>query len=266
MVPLNSFLHFFVCLRFPILLLIVACQHLYPDDVLWAEEGYLFSWQMKMRDKDGYADFTVTYMDTGEKLLVRNSDYLTRVQWNRLPQRAEYILGYAHFLCQNYGEQRPVQVHVDSQCTYNSRAFQPIVYPDVNLCEKRVNLFSSSVGDWIVPLTTPFTSTRADEQAKIVEDGVAAIMENGPEQYVKERVAKYFGADLFFGTVLSFDPGAKEGRWLIKFDDGEQKYFKIRELARRLHLYRSKRRLDFEGPMGGETCRSFHDEECKADL
>jgi hypothetical protein len=215
---------------------------------------------MKMRDKLGNADFIVTDVQSGKTVLVKNSDYLTRVQQYRMPDRAEYILGYAHFLCEIYGEDRPVQVHVDSQCSYNGRIHQPLVDPTANLCEKRVDLFSSSVGDWIVPMMTPFHSRLKDHKAKIVKDGVAAILESDPAQLVNKRVAKYLGnGDLHFGTVVEFIPdntGDDVGTWVVHFDSGKQKYFSIQDMARRFDLYASKRRLDAEyiRPPGGATC------------
>ncbi|MEM9694254.1 MAG: HTTM domain-containing protein, partial [Myxococcota bacterium] len=58
-------------------LLMPLRHHLYPSNVAWSEEGHMFSWRMKLRDKGGPFTFRVVDKNTGEQWTVDPKDQLT---------------------------------------------------------------------------------------------------------------------------------------------------------------------------------------------
>ena len=83
--------------------------------------------------------------------------------------------------------------------------------------------------------TPPTTEPRVPKKPK-----------TNPESYVNRRVAKYFGDQLYFGTVKSFGPETRFGDqiWHVKYDDSDKEDYDADDLDDGLRLYRQKRRAD----------------------
>jgi len=135
----------------------------------------------------------------------------------------------------------------------------------VNLCEKSLSLFSTSVGDWIVPLTTPFESKRKETNARIEREGVAAIKKANPTDFVGQRVAQYVDKVLYFGTVSKHKPHAEGDRWVIQYDDGDREKLTRKFLARGLDLYSKKQHLDYKNPQAGDDEDTGDEEEAESE-
>lgn len=97
------------------------------------------------------------------------------------------------------------------------------------------------VNDNIVKSTTKKTTKRQ------------AAEEADPEtphkrSYIGRRVAKYFGKELYFGTIASWDPAAivddKLDLWRVEYDDGDSEDFELFEVEEGQKLYQQEKKRD----------------------
>ncbi len=129
-------------------LLLPLRHHLYPGEVSWTEEGHLWSWHMKLRDKSGTARFFVTDGDRTWQVNLR--DYLSRQQIEKMSTRPDMILQFAHHLADRMKKEgKSVAVHARVYVSLNGRTPQPLIDPTVNLAETPRNLWPAP---WILPL------------------------------------------------------------------------------------------------------------------
>ncbi|MBL8842985.1 MAG: HTTM domain-containing protein [Planctomycetes bacterium] len=132
---------------------------LYPGNVSWTEEGHLFAWHMKLRSKTSSAHFVVTDPVTGERRIVDPRAELADWQAQKMGDRPEMVLQYAHHLARRYtvvdpatGAARRPQVRAIVDCSLNGRDAQPLIDPNVDLAAVERSL---APAPWIVPLTEP---------------------------------------------------------------------------------------------------------------
>lgn len=126
----------------------------YPGDVAWNEEGHLFSWRMKLRDKEGRARFRLHDLDTDERWIVRPAGRLPRRSEKMMRTRPDLLLQFAHHLAAEArarGHAR-VAVYADVEVRLNGRSPQRLVDPNVDLATQPRTLGPST---WILPLTEP---------------------------------------------------------------------------------------------------------------
>lgn len=109
---------------------------LYKSDVLWAEEGFRFSWRVMVIEKTGQAIFTVHDGASERSSLVNNLQYITEKQELMMATQADLIVQFAHFLANEYatrhGYQNP-RVTVESFVSLNGRRSQRFVSDTVDL-------------------------------------------------------------------------------------------------------------------------------------
>jgi hypothetical protein len=129
-------------------------HHLYPGDVNWTEEGHLFAWHMKLRDKSAEAVFFITDPASGKKWKVKPDRYLKARQRDKMATRPDLILQFSHFLAAEMRKAGYANVEVRAQvmASLNGRAPQLLVDPTVDLTKERRSLWPAR---WIVPLTEP---------------------------------------------------------------------------------------------------------------
>ena len=129
---------------------------LYPGDADWTEEGHLFSWHMKLRDKEGVAAFFITDLARGETWEADLEDDLTERQAEKMAARPEMVLQFAHHLARKARDagRGPVSVHAEVYASLNGRKPQRLIAPDVDLAAQPRSLAPAT---WIVPLTEPLT-------------------------------------------------------------------------------------------------------------
>lgn len=132
--------------------LLVPLRHLlYPSEVSWSEEGHLFSWHMKLRDKEAEARFFVTDPTANEAWEVDPHAYLTPWQLQKMSNRPDMILQFSHHLAdelRGQGRER-VEVRAQVMASLNGRPPQWLIDPTVDLAAQPRNLEPAS---WIVPL------------------------------------------------------------------------------------------------------------------
>jgi vitamin K-dependent gamma-carboxylase len=129
-------------------------HHFYAGAVEWNEEGHMFSWRMKLRDKAGMTKFYIKFTDTDgaqKTEIVDPNLVLTQTQVRKMNGRPQMILLFALHLANLVEEQlgsRPA-VHVLSICSLNYRRPQLLIDPTVNLAEAEPWQW---ISDWIIDL------------------------------------------------------------------------------------------------------------------
>ncbi len=125
---------------------------IYPGTVAWTEEGHRFSWRMKLRDKEARIEFQVLDPDTGKYWQVNPAIWLTRRQFEKMPNRPDMILQFAHHLDtvwqDKYRVRAPV-VTAQTLCSLNFRKPQYLLDRQRDLSTVPRSL---KPADWILPL------------------------------------------------------------------------------------------------------------------
>ena len=139
----------FFALFFTIQLLLPFRYWLYPGELFWTEQGYRFSWRVMLMEKAGYAQFTVKD-DTGKRVVVNNTQFLTPLQEKMMSTQPDMLLQYAHHLRDQFTRRgfRQPQVYVDSYVAMNGRMGKPLVDPTTDLAKEDDSLASKT---WIIP-------------------------------------------------------------------------------------------------------------------
>ena len=71
---------------------------LHDGNVLWTEQGYRFSWRVKLVAKYGNATFYVEDPNTNRRIEIHNEDFLEPIQEKKMSVKPELILQFAHHL------------------------------------------------------------------------------------------------------------------------------------------------------------------------
>lgn len=150
----NSLLVFFAA-WFAYQILFPLRHFLYPGNVSWTEEGHRFAWQMKLRDKEAFADFAILDPVTKQSWYVEPEPYLTEKQARKMPTQPDMILQFAHFLEKKWKQDYDldnVEIMVNNYVSLNGREPAPMVNPSIDLTKIERNL---SHADWVLPLREP---------------------------------------------------------------------------------------------------------------
>jgi vitamin K-dependent gamma-carboxylase len=137
--------------------ILVPLRHLlYPGNVSWTEEGHRFAWQMKLRDKEAVALFTVRDPASGREWRVNAATYLARHQSEEMASRPDMIVQFAHHLARVWAERRGiigVEVRARVCASLNGRKAALLIDPGRDLARVERSLGHA---DWILPLAEPF--------------------------------------------------------------------------------------------------------------
>lgn len=123
-------------------------HHYFEGNVAWTEEGHRYSWRMMLRSKQGYGDFKVKNLTTGQTETIRPAVYLNKTQRRKMYTHPDMILQMAHFIRDQYtakGEE--VAVYANIKVKLNGRKYQPFIDPTVDLAKEEWLFFSSS--NWV---------------------------------------------------------------------------------------------------------------------
>jgi hypothetical protein len=123
---------------------------LYPGRILWTEQGFRFSFNVMLMEKDGSAEFRVRDPDTGRTFLVEATQLFTPYQARMMATQPDMILQAAQALAAQYrgrGVARP-EVRADVFVSLNGRPSARLVDPDVDLARERDGLHAQR---WILP-------------------------------------------------------------------------------------------------------------------
>jgi hypothetical protein len=155
----------FITMWFLFQVLIPLRHFFYPGNVNWNEQGHRFAWQMKLRDKEGFADFTIVDPKSGKNWYVRPEDYLTPRQARKMATQPDMILQFAYYLEKLWARHYhidDVQVRVDNYVSLNGRPPAPMVNPSIDLTRIKRDL---GPADWILPLHIPLNQPGPNSQS-----------------------------------------------------------------------------------------------------
>ena len=132
--------------------LLVPVRHLlYPGDVCWTEQGFRFSWNVMLMEKNGSVDFRIVEPGTGRHFRASALDYFTRYQTKMMAPQPDMVLQAAQVVAADFrarGVQEP-QVFVDAFASLNGRPMQRLIDPRVDLARQ---VDSLAPKPWILPL------------------------------------------------------------------------------------------------------------------
>jgi hypothetical protein len=132
--------------------LLLPLRHwLYPGRVSWTEEGHLFAWHMKLRDKEGHVRFWKRRPRTAERHPIDHRPLLTSRQEKQMSGRPAMIVQFARHLRDEIArtEGELWEITADAYVSLNGRPPQLLIDPGVDLAALEPGW---SPAWWIVPL------------------------------------------------------------------------------------------------------------------
>jgi vitamin K-dependent gamma-carboxylase len=138
-------------LYFAVQLLLPLRHWLYPGDVCWTEQGYRFSWNVMLMEKNGSVDFRVVEPGSGRTFSVSPLDYFTPYQNKMMASQPDMVLQAAQIVAEDFrarGVVAPV-VYADAFASLNGRAMQRLIDPRTDLAQKVDGLSNKP---WILPM------------------------------------------------------------------------------------------------------------------
>jgi vitamin K-dependent gamma-carboxylase len=137
--------------------LLLPLRHfLYPSNVDWTEEGYLYAWRMKLTAKDASAQFFATDPSTNTTWEIDPRPYFSRPalrasSYEEIARRPDLTLQFAHHLASDLRRRGYANVEVRALVTasMNRRRRQLLIDPRADLAAQPRTLGPSA---WIVPL------------------------------------------------------------------------------------------------------------------
>jgi hypothetical protein len=131
---------------------------LYPGYASWTEEGHLYSWHMKLRNKTGSGEFTARDAATGASWKIDPREYLAKRQEREMYGHPDELLQFAHHVADEYAKTGKGRLEVRARVfvSLNGRKPQLLVDPDVDLAAQPRSL---GRWPWIVPLEEPLRAT-----------------------------------------------------------------------------------------------------------
>lgn len=137
---------------------------LHEGNVFWTEEGYRFSWRVKLVTKNGNAQFYVEDRETKRRIEIKNSDYLSAIQEKKMSVKPELILQFAHHLAEEFRDTiiqagnkefhlvKP-KIYAEVNVSLNGRASHPLIDPNIDLSQINPDQISSILINKYHPFT-----------------------------------------------------------------------------------------------------------------
>lgn len=124
---------------------------LYPGNVCWTEEGFRFSWNVMLMEKNGFVEFEVRQPSSGKKWVLPPKEYLSPFQAKMMSTQPDMILQFAHYLKKKFEEEgyEGVEVHAHAFASLNGREVQRLIDPSIDLAKISEGFAPKT---WIVPL------------------------------------------------------------------------------------------------------------------
>lgn len=146
-------------------------HHLYPGDVAWNEEGHMFSWRMKLRNKRGRFSLRVVDEATGNEWTVYPDNQLTGRQYRKAATRPDLMIYYVHYLRDAYERDMnmDVAIYADAFVSLNYRPEQRFVDPEVDLAAEEAKVIGENT--WV----TDFEDTPLPVELPKIERGLAPV-------------------------------------------------------------------------------------------
>jgi hypothetical protein len=137
---------------FLLIQLLVPLRHwLYPGELCWTEQGFRFSWNVMLMEKDGAVDFRVVEPRTGRTFHVSPRHYFTAYQTAMMAPQPDMVLEAAQLVAADFrarGVEQPA-VYADAFASLNGRPMQRLIDARVDLA-RETDGFSNK--PWILPM------------------------------------------------------------------------------------------------------------------
>ena len=146
-------------------------HYLYPGDVAWNEEGHMFSWRMKLRNKRGRFSLRVVDKATGNEWTVYPDTQLTGQQYRKAATRPDLMIYYVHYLRDAYKRDMNMDdaIYADAFVSLNCRPEQRFVDPEVDLAAEEAKVIGENT--WI----TTFEETPLPVELPKIERGLTPV-------------------------------------------------------------------------------------------
>jgi vitamin K-dependent gamma-carboxylase len=140
--------------------LLMPLRHLlYPGQMCWTEQGFRFSWNVMLMEKNGSVDFRVVEPSTGRVFRVSPDDYFTPYQTAMMSPQPDMLLEAARVIAADYRQRGVVEpaVYADAFASLNGRPMQRLLDQNVDLSREVDGLSNKT---WILPMKSePLTHT-----------------------------------------------------------------------------------------------------------
>ncbi|PWJ58005.1 vitamin K-dependent gamma-carboxylase-like protein [Dyadobacter jejuensis] len=114
-------------------------SYAYPGNVLWHEQGFRFSWNIMLMEKNASLEYEVIFKNNGKKIYVRPEKHLNTIQAKQCSFQPDMILQFAHYLNQYYKDQGLGNTEVYAICyaSVNGHASRLLIDPEVDLVTQK---------------------------------------------------------------------------------------------------------------------------------
>ncbi len=135
---------------FSVQILLPLRQYVFPQSVLWTEEGHRMSWRMMLRSKSGFAVYHIVDKKTQLKSTINLDHYLTKKQQRLVSTKPDFIWQFSQRLKEDFAKKgQDVSVYVDCHISVNGRDYIPFINPEVDIAAAKWSAFKHS--EWILP-------------------------------------------------------------------------------------------------------------------
>lgn len=140
-----------MCCFFAFQLLMPFRYLLYKGDVMWTEQGFRYSWNVMLMEKNGYVEFYLKDKNTGREQLIIADKYLSRQQIKMMSTQPDMILQLAHFLADEHKSKtgNEAAVRAEAHASLNGRGSKLLIDPTIDLAAQQDNLCEKN---WITSL------------------------------------------------------------------------------------------------------------------
>ena len=120
-------------------LLLPFRSHLYSGNVLWHEQGFRFSWNIMLMEKNASLEYVIKVKKTGQEFTVKPIQFLTRIQARQMSFQPDMIVQFAHYLHGYYLENGlgDTEIRADCYASLNGRGSALLVDPTVDLAREK---------------------------------------------------------------------------------------------------------------------------------
>ncbi|MEO6685793.1 MAG: HTTM domain-containing protein, partial [Dyadobacter sp.] len=141
----------FLFLFFSVQLFMPFRSRLYGGNVLWHEQGFRFSWNIMLMEKNASLEYEVKVKGTGKQFTVRPNKFLTRIQARQCSFQPDMILQFAHILHQYYLDSGVGDTEIRAICyaSVNGHGSKLLINPNVDLTKQQDSFARKSwITDW----------------------------------------------------------------------------------------------------------------------
>jgi hypothetical protein len=114
-------------------------SHLYQGNVLWHEQGFRFSWNIMLMEKNASLEFEVKVKESDKEFTVKPAQFLSRVQARQCSFQPDMILQFAHMLHDYYLKSGVGDTEIRAVChaSVNGHGSELLIDPNTDLVQQK---------------------------------------------------------------------------------------------------------------------------------